>query len=51
MVKEAKANGGFIDQKTFNTAGKYGFDSVILKETSVQTLDGYIHFVRPLLKP
>ena len=51
MVKEAKANGGFIDQKTFKTAGKYGFDSVILKETSVQILDGYIHFVRPLLKP
>ncbi|XP_044171865.1 uncharacterized protein LOC114957030 [Acropora millepora] len=51
MVKEAKANGGFIDQKTFKTAGKYGFDSVILTETSMQILDGYIHFVRPLLKP
>ena len=50
-VKEAKANGGFIDQKTFKTAGKYGFDSVILTETSMQILDGYIHFVRPLLKP
>ena len=51
MVKEAKANGGFIDQKTFKTAGKYGFDSVILTETSMQILDGYIHFVRPLLQP
>ena len=51
MVKEAKANGGFIDQKTFKTAGKYGFDCVILTETSMQILDGYIHFVRPLLKP
>ena len=51
MVKEAKANGGFIDQKTFKTAGKYGFDSVILIDTSMQILDGYIHFVRPLLKP
>ena len=30
MVKTAKENGGFIDQKTFKTAGKYGFDSVIL---------------------
>ena len=33
MVKAAKANGGFIDQK------------------SMQILDGYINFVRPLLKP
>ena len=51
MVKEAKANGGFIDQKTFKTAGKYAFDSVILTETSMQILDGYIHFVRPFPKP
>ena len=51
MVKAAKANGGFINQKTFKTAGKYGFDSVILTDTSMQILDGYINFVRPLLKP
>ncbi|XP_068734477.1 uncharacterized protein, partial [Montipora capricornis] len=51
MVKAAKANGGFIDQKTFKTAGKYGFDSVILTDTSMQILDGYINLVRPLLKP
>ena len=51
MVKAAKANGGFIDQKTYKTAGKYGFDSVILTDTSMQILDGYINFVRPLLKP
>ncbi|XP_068727964.1 uncharacterized protein [Montipora capricornis] len=51
FIKAAKANGGFIDQKTFKTAGKYGFDSVILTDTSMQILDGYINFVRPLLKP
>ena len=51
MVKAAKANGGFIDQKTFKTAGKYGFDTVIMTDTSMQILDGYINFVRPLLKP
>ena len=51
MVKAARANGGFIEQKTFKTAGKYGFDSVILTNSSMQILDGYIHFVRPLLKP
>ena len=50
MVKAAKTNGGFIDQKTFKTAGKYGFDSVILTDTGMQILDGYINFVRPLLK-
>ena len=51
MVEAAKANGGFIDQKTFKTAGKYGFDSVILTDTSMEILAGYINFVRPLLKP
>lgn len=51
MVKAAKENAGFIDQKTFKTAGKYGFDSVILTKTSMEVLDGYINFVRPLLKP
>ena len=42
MVKAAKANGGFIDQKTFKTAGKYGFDPVILTDTSMQILDSSI---------
>ena len=51
MVKAAKENGVFIDQKNFKTAGKYGFDSVILTDTSMQILDGYITFVRPFLKP
>ena len=50
IINAAKANGGFIDQKTFKTAGKYGFDSVILADTSMQILNGYINFVRPLLK-
>jgi len=30
MITTAKEKGGFIDQKTFKTAGKYGFDSLIL---------------------
>ena len=51
MVNAAKENGGFIDQKTFKTAGKYGFDSIILTDTNMQVLDGYINFVRPMLKP
>ena len=51
MVRAAKENGGFIDQKKFKTASKYGFDSLILTDASVQVLDSYINFVRPLLKP
>ena len=51
MVNAAKANGGFIDQKMFKTAGKYGFDSLILTDASMQVLDNYISFVRPLLNP
>ena len=47
----AKENGGFIDQKTFKTSGKCGFDSLILTDTNMQVLNGYISYVRPLLKP
>ena len=49
MIATAKEKDGFIDQKTFKTAGKYGFDSLIL--TDANLLDGYISYVRPLLKP
>ncbi|CAH3023599.1 unnamed protein product [Porites evermanni] len=51
MVSKAKTNGGFVDQKIFKTAGKYGFDSLYLTETSMQVLDGYINHIRPLLIP
>ena len=36
MVNKAKTNGGFIDQKMFKTAGKFGFDSLYLTETGMQ---------------
>ena len=51
MITSAKEKGGFIDQKTFKTAGKYGFDSLILSDANMQVLNGYISYVRPLLKP
>ena len=51
MIATAKEKGGFIDQKTFKTAGKYGFDSLILTAANMQVLNGYISHVRPLLKP
>jgi len=50
-IATAKEKGGFIDQKTFKTAGKCGFDSLILTDANMQVLNGYILYVRPLLKP
>ena len=35
MIAIAKEKGGFIDQKTLKTAGKYGFDSLILTDANV----------------
>ena len=35
----------------FKMAGKSGFDSPYLTETSMQVLDGYINHNRPLLRP
>ena len=51
MVRAAKENGGFIDQKKFKTASKYGFDYLILTDASMKVLDSQINFVRPMLKP
>ena len=51
MIATAKEKGGFIDQKTLKTAGKYGFDSLILTNANMQVLNGYISYIRPLLKP
>ena len=51
MIATAKEKDGFIDQKTFKTTGKYGFDSLVLTDANMQVLDGYISYVRPLLKP
>ena len=30
MIKQAKKNGGYIDQKVFKTASNYGFDLWLL---------------------
>ena len=35
----------------FKTAGKYGFDSLILTDASMQVPNNYISFVRSLLNP
>ena len=51
MTATAKEKGRCIDQKTFKTAGKYGFDSLILTDANLQVLHVYISYVIPLLKP
>ena len=38
MIDTAKEKGGFIDQKTLKTAGKHGFDSLILTDANMQVL-------------
>ena len=50
-ITRAKEKGGFVDQKKFKTAGKYGFDSLILTDANLQVLNGYILYVKPLIKP
>ena len=42
MIASSKKNGGFIDQKTFKSAGKYGFNSLILTDANMHVLSGYI---------
>ena len=51
MLESAKKNEGMIDQKIFKTTKKYGFDSVYLDKCSIDMLEKYITFIRPLLKP
>ena len=51
MIATAKEIDGFIDQKTLKTAGKVGFDSLTLTDANMQVLNGYVSYVRPLLKP
>ena len=51
VITRAKEKGGFVGQKKFKTAGKYGFDCLILIDANLQVLDGYILYVKPLFKP
>ena len=46
MIATAKEKGGFIDQKAFKTAGKYGFDSLFLTDAHTQVLIQWLHLVR-----
>ena len=47
MIKQAKKNGGYSDQKVFKTASNYGFNSLVIDKTSRHIID-FVEFVRPL---
>ena len=51
MFESAKRNERMVDQKIFKTAKTYGFDSVYFAEDSIEFLEQYIKFARPLLNP
>ena len=51
MFESAKRNDGMVDQKIFKTAKMYGFDSVYFGKDSIEFLEQYIIYVRPLLNP
>ena len=51
MFEEGKKNNGYIDQKLFKTADRYVFDSIVLDNTCIAILYGYVRYIRPLLQP
>lgn len=51
MLKQAKKDGGFVDQKNFKTQSTFMFDSLLIDENVMRVLDLYIDHCRPLLNP
>ena len=51
MFEEGKKNNGYIDQRLFKTADRYVFDSIVLDNTCIATLDGHVKYIRPLFQP
>ncbi|CAB3993128.1 Retrovirus-related Pol poly from transposon [Paramuricea clavata] len=51
MFESAKQNKGMVDQTAFKTAKKYGFDSLYFDEISLDVVENYARYVRPLLQP
>ena len=51
MFESAKRNKGMVDQTTFKSAKKYGFDSLYFDEISLDVVHNYVRYVRPLLQP
>ena len=51
MFEASKTNGGFVDQTKFKTADRYIFDTLLFDEESLNLVDEYTTFIRPLLHP
>ena len=51
MFEEGKKNNGYIDQRLFKTADRYVFDSIVLDNTCIAILDGYVKYIQPFLQP
>ena len=51
MFENAKTNGGMVGQTILRTAQKYGFNSLYFDEISLDIVDDYIQYVRPLINP
>eukprot|EP00795_Rhopilema_esculentum_P017891 gene17891-biopygen2671 len=51
MLRSAAKNGGYVDQKKFKTADKYGFDSMVIDDVCMHVLDDYVRHVRPRFLP
>ena len=49
MFESAKRNDGMVDQKIFKTAKRYGFDNVYFDECSMDMIEKYIKYIRPLV--
>ena len=50
-MKTPKTNGGMVGQTILRTAQKYGFNSLYFDEISLDIVDDYIQYVRPLINP
>ena len=51
MIKQAKKNGGYIEQKMFKTSSNYRFDSLVIDKTSRHVIEDFVKFVRTLSSP
>ena len=50
MIKSVDSD-GFVDQTTFKTKEKYGFDTLIFSRQVLDIINGYITCIRPSLRP
>ena len=51
MFEQAKADKGYVDQRSFKTNSTFAFDSFIMDSDVIRLLDLYVIHCRPLLHP